>query len=115
MVESTSYQSLESFVYQPLDPSKREIRLFHLNRTDSSDNVEIITGTIAHVSLDDHFDCDSETCYDTLSYAWGNPELCRKVLIGGCTLPVTRNAESALRSMRLTEENRRIWIDSILY
>jgi hypothetical protein len=113
MAENTDYQSLESFVYQPLDPSKREIRLFHLNRTDSSDNVEIITGAIVHVSLDNHFDCDAETCYDTVSYAWGNPELSKKVLVDGYTLPVTRNAESALRSMRLTEETRRVWIDSI--
>lgn len=34
-------------------------------------------------------------------------------MVDGCTLPVTRNAEIALRSMRLSEETRRIWIDSI--
>jgi hypothetical protein len=111
MAENTGYPPLEPFVYKPLNPSKREIRLFHLNPT--SDSSEIVTGTIVHVSLDGNFDCDADTCYNTVSYAWGNLELCKKVLVDGCTLPVTHNAESALRSMRKAEETRRIWIDSI--
>ncbi len=111
MDEDKDHESPKSFVYRPLDPAKREIRLFHIDRTSASS--DIVTGTIVHVSLDDSLECDANECYDTVSYVWGNPELCKTVLVEGCTLPVTRNADSALRSTRLSEEIRRIWIDSI--
>lgn len=111
MTENEAFQSPAPFVYRPLDPAKREIRLFHLSPTENSS--DILTGTIVHVSLDDRFECDDETCYITISYVWGNSELCKTILVDGRTLAVTANAERALHTVRLTSDIHRIWIDSV--
>lgn len=104
--------SPEPYVYQKLDPSRREIRLFHLDPNIASPS-DLVTGTIVHVSLDDKLDCEADTCYDTISYTWGSPELSEKVLIDGRILPVTLSASNALISTCLEEEIRRVWIDSV--
>ena len=111
MAENNERQPPDSFVYQPLDPSKREIRLLYLDPISSLSS--LISGAIVHVSLNEKFDCDNDTCYDTISYSWGVPELCRRVLVDGRILLVTRNAENALRAAQLSDEIRRIWIDSV--
>lgn len=74
---------------------------------------ETITGTLVHVSLDSEFDCDTDTCYDTISYCWGDSTLSNNVLIDGKVLRVTNGAEQALRTMCFTGEIHRVWIDSI--
>ncbi len=97
------------FVYRSLNSSKREIRIFHMDPVSS----ETITGTIVHVSLDSEIDCGTDTCYDTISYCWGDSTLSNKVLIDGKVLRVTNSAEQALRTMCFTGEIHRVWIDSI--
>jgi len=47
MAENNERQPPDSFVYQPLDPSKREIRLLYLDPISSSSG--LISGAIVHV------------------------------------------------------------------
>jgi hypothetical protein len=103
MAEKNERQPPDSFVYQPLDPSKREIRLLYLDLISSSSG--LISGAIIHVSLNENFDCDNDT--------WGVPELCWRVLVDDRILLLTRNAENALRAAQLSDEIRQIWIDSV--
>lgn len=53
--------------------------------------------------------------YEALSYVWGSPMGDRPLAVGKDKkiLLITRNCETALRSLRLSSKKRTLWIDSI--
>ncbi|OAL57372.1 HET-domain-containing protein [Pyrenochaeta sp. DS3sAY3a] len=55
----------------------------------------------------------SPTEYEALSYVWGDPKLTSNIFVRDSVLPITRNLEAALRSLRLEEGSRLLWIDAI--
>ncbi|XMA14572.1 hypothetical protein WAI453_007363 [Rhynchosporium graminicola] len=51
--------------------------------------------------------------YDALSYEWGTRMWDKHVLCNGQELQVTKNLAVALKSLRLADESRWIWIDAV--
>lgn len=51
--------------------------------------------------------------YEALSYTWGSPETTRHIVLNGKRFSCTENLYSALRYLRLEEEERILWIDAI--
>lgn len=57
--------------------------------------------------------------YEALSYSWGHPHMTRAVTVepregwSGGFLPITSNMDLALRSLRLQDRPRVLWIDAI--
>ena len=51
--------------------------------------------------------------YEALSYVWGEPKFTRELILDGRSIHVTPNLETALRHLRLSHEERVLWIDAI--
>ncbi|PSN60059.1 HET-domain-containing protein, partial [Corynespora cassiicola Philippines] len=94
----------------PLNPPSNEIRLLRIL---PGQDDQMVVCTLKSVSLDD------EPFYEALSYHWGDPGICRPVIVysekeqRNCMLDVTRNLEAALRHLRFPGHSRTIWIDAI--
>lgn len=86
--------------------SDAHIRLVRI-APDSGD--EPLSGSLIHASL------DSRPTYETLSYTWGFPILCRKIVIDGLELAITANLDSALKRMRSRSPDSPtlIWADGV--
>jgi len=103
-------------LYQPLDASKREIRLIKLGLNEGEDEIicKLIITTI-----------ENAPPYEALSYTWGSEKGKVPILVNGQTLEVTRNLYQALLALRrkYTRRNgklhtttgftRTLWIDAI--
>ncbi|EXF83318.1 heterokaryon incompatibility protein [Colletotrichum fioriniae PJ7] len=96
----------------PILWGSQEIRLLEL---DSGDNDSLLHGSFHNVLLD-----SKRARYETLSYTWadssGDSVRRRPMFIGPYwdIIPVTRNCEDALRSVRLVDgSSRSIWVDSL--
>ena len=79
------------YVYDKLDPTRRQIRICLIHPGTLGDPVRCSLRT---VSLDDG------PQYETLSYAWGAPVFDHTVLVDGAALNVTKNLHNALRYLR---------------
>ena len=107
-----------SAVYQPLDPSKRQIRLLRLplnlpridNKSADLQGYDFDV-TLEKISLDDR--CN----YNALSYVWGSPSVGCNIRLSGCHVTVTPNLKEALiRQTQLAQESRvpdLLWVDAI--
>lgn len=51
--------------------------------------------------------------FETISYVWGPPELSDIILCGGQVRHITSNLGDALRSARLQDRTRLLWVDQI--
>jgi hypothetical protein len=51
--------------------------------------------------------------YEALSYAWGDPAICRPIIVDGRECQATVNLVSALRRLRFLDQARRLWIDAL--
>ncbi|RWA07059.1 hypothetical protein EKO27_g8045 [Xylaria grammica] len=51
--------------------------------------------------------------YDVLSYAWGDPQETKRILLNGTPFEIQKSLESALRYLRLPNEPRVLWVDSL--
>ncbi|KAJ4368410.1 hypothetical protein N0V83_006767 [Neocucurbitaria cava] len=93
-------------IYKPLDDSKREIRLLHLQPGD--DEAEL-TCFFSLVSLDDKPD------YEAVSYVWGDSLDRRRINVEDAKepVPITRNLHSALHGLRLQDRERILWADAL--
>jgi hypothetical protein len=56
---------------------------------------------------------DENHQYEALSYSWGPPVMDRTVLCFNIPLGITANCEAAMRYLRLPDQPRVLWIDSI--
>ncbi|KAF3763584.1 hypothetical protein M406DRAFT_233130, partial [Cryphonectria parasitica EP155] len=92
--------------YQQLDSVKDEIRILSLLPGRPNDAVET---TISVACLDD------DPYYEALSYVWGDsrPEFCRWIRVDGQKRWVTQNLWAALRRLRRTDEERKLWVDAL--
>ena len=92
-------------IWYPLDPSRRQIRLFHLEPSESiHDQAE---GFLEIVSLDDN------PQFEALSYAWGDPKITSTIKLHKVQWEVTINLEAGLRHLRENVNERILWIDAI--
>lgn len=88
----------------PIENDKREIRLVCLMPGFWDDPISC---TLKVASLND------APRYDTLSYAWGDPENTESILLDGRYVEVTINLGSALRHLRNQMEHRILWVDAL--
>ena len=92
-------------IWYPLDPSRRQIRLFHL---ESSENIrDQAEGFLEVVSLNDN------PRYEALSYAWGDPKITCTIKLDEVQWEVTTNLEAGLRHLRGNVNEKVLWIDAI--
>ena len=89
--------------YHPLRAAS-EVRVLHVLPGRSED---AICGHLIAVDLDTH------PRYRCVSYTWGEPIFTSRIIVNGDEFPVTKNLESALRTIRYHDENIEIWIDAI--
>ncbi|PKS08769.1 hypothetical protein jhhlp_004822 [Lomentospora prolificans] len=71
------------------------------------DQSSLVSCTMTEVSLDD------PPAYVALSYAWGDANNKRPILVNGAVFQATENLEISLQHLRLREDARVIWIDAI--
>lgn len=99
---------MSAFIYQPLDRSKKQIRLLRLPSDPLRDNFD---GTLETVSLNDCFN------YNALSYVWGSPSVRSQIRLSGCHVAVTPNLKEALiRQTQFAQESRvprLLWVDAL--
>ncbi|KAJ9607914.1 hypothetical protein H2200_007993 [Cladophialophora chaetospira] len=92
-------------IWQPLNQSRREIRLFILHP--STDFGTVPEGHLITVSL------DQQVQYEAISHAWGGPTYRETIFINQVEWPVTVSIFKALRQLRLSHAVKCIWIDAL--
>jgi len=93
-----------AYQYQPLR-FENAIRLVHIHPARS--RRAPILCDISHAN--------TEARYEALSYAWGDPELSRRVILKehSCTIRITESLHNALLHLRQADRVRVIWADGI--
>lgn len=82
----------------------KEIRILEL--LPASLDSDSLRGRLIVVSL------DQNPSYEALSYAWGEPILCKNIRFGEIPLAITQNLSDALRRLRYQDRPQRLWVDS---
>lgn len=91
-------------MYSPLNTSRREIRLLRLMAGSVSDKIQC---ELFVISLDDPIK------FEALSYAWGDAHDTLSITLEGQLRSATRNLESALRNLRYSFQDRKLWVDAL--
>jgi hypothetical protein len=102
---SSSTHNTKEGVYGELDTSNNQIRLLLVQP--SKDAEAQIQSHQRQVSLGDNPESEA------LSYAWGDPELVKSILLDEREFKVTLGAWSALKGLRYDDRVRVLWIDAI--
>jgi hypothetical protein len=93
-----------SYPYAQFD-SKNSLRLVHLLPATCHDDELRCRLTYSEIG--------GSSSYEALSYTWGNPNDVLPICLDNYAFNVTVNLHSALRRLRLTHEERILWIDAI--
>ncbi|KAJ3542905.1 hypothetical protein NM208_g3857 [Fusarium decemcellulare] len=93
------------YVYEPLEPLKREIRLVRL-----PPRRQRLESTSLHL-IKTSLDVDIE--FTALSYVWGDPSDTSAVMVDGHLFPVTKNLFAALEQLRDEQHETTMWIDAL--
>ncbi|KAF4945479.1 hypothetical protein FSARC_14417 [Fusarium sarcochroum] len=97
-----------------LDHLRREIRVLVIHKGGSNDPVEC---SLKIVSLD-----EVPSCFDALSYVWGNPNETKNIIVNRVSVAVTKSLAKALGELRdhsvsrdqvFDQPSLTIWIDAI--
>jgi hypothetical protein len=94
------------YQYRCLDRSRREIRLLILEPGSGTD---MIRCTLEHAFID----TTPQPLYETISYVCGDPSNKLPIILCGHGVQAMATSEAALRRMRLRDQPRTLWIDSI--
>lgn len=110
----------------PLSPAETELKIFqtwdkrlyaNLPRINSKSIrvVEILPGNSEKISVNLTQKTLEEITnnYEALSYVWGAPTPERKITVNNIEVPIQPNLFDALKSLRLTDAKRIIWIDAL--
>lgn len=66
------------------------------------------------VRIGDSVTCSCTTCYEALSYAWGEAAFPNHIELNRSnTVPITKSLYTALQYLRFTESTRSLWIDAL--
>ena len=95
--------SMAPYKYYPL-VGKAEIRLLHILPGELDDPLR---GNLVTKDL------DAFPSYQTLSYAWGEPNFTCRIDLDGDELSITPNLDSALRHLRFPDHAVTLWVDAI--
>lgn len=96
--------SIPTYQTQPLDRSRREIRLLHLHpRT-----TDHITATLSVADLE-----SAAETYSCVSYVWGNPNETVPIEVDGHEMQITLNLFDFLHHIRDPDDTLILWVDAI--
>jgi hypothetical protein len=96
------------YIYQPLDPTKNEIRLLQLLPTKFVDGVRCpLECTLFTTSL------DAIPNYNALSYVWGDQSNPSQILLNENAFSVTENLGAALLQLQSPMTLQDLWVDAI--
>lgn len=98
--ESIDHAGLPSglFVYRPLNPLAREVRLLSLAKSPSPDDFSI---TLRHHSLDE------AQPFMAVSYCWGDPTPRCDVVCNGQAFKITESLDCALKRIFMWRQDSR--------
>ncbi|KAH8628999.1 hypothetical protein IG631_16256 [Alternaria alternata] len=103
-------RDLEVFKHQPLQTPSTELRyLYLLPRTH---NIDIDGQTVVRCELLSDAD-EQGPSYAGLSYAWGDAQICRPMLVGDKVFYATENLAVALEHLQEEEKTITFWVDAI--
>ncbi|KAF4782830.1 hypothetical protein HER10_EVM0003401 [Colletotrichum scovillei] len=115
MTEHQMTSSLRPFQYQSLDPEKKEVRLIEIAPLETED-----PGSPADLPVRcrlKHASLNEGQSYVAVSYAWGDADITKDILVDDQWVQVTTNLEAALRqlaSRRVGEDlGSTFWIDAL--
>jgi ankyrin repeat protein len=97
---------MERFTYSPIDLEGPTSRLLQLHRGFGSNSIRCTL-------FDAWLDPEIVIPYEALSYTWGGTDKTAIIEVNGRHLAVTANLYSALKHLRLQEEDRIMWIDAV--
>lgn len=80
-----------------LNPDTSEVRLVSILSGEWTDEIKCELN---------RWSLDSRPRYEALSYAWGDPNDTRPIIVDGCSVQITANLESALRRLRYLNARR---------
>jgi hypothetical protein len=95
--------AMDGYVYPPL-PRGDFIRLLIL---EPGTDDEVLKGALHVAPLDEGPE------FEAISYVWGNPDKSCTILCNGRTIGITVNLRDTLQQVRLPNERRTLWADSI--
>lgn len=93
-------------LYRTLDRKRNEIRLLTVKASQHDDP---IVGSLHHVSLS----AWRKPKYETVSYRWGDTSVKFSINVDGVDVAVPKGAIEALRRLRLPDQDRVLWMDSV--
>ena len=110
--------------YTALDSSKSQIRLLTVQPGKSGRYFQFLqrrrTNQQPTGGFDDGIECslhlaslDETNAFTALSYVWGDPSICKPIIVNGSVASVTVNLEAALRRLRQEENPQVLWVDAI--
>ncbi|VUC37957.1 unnamed protein product [Clonostachys rosea] len=99
-------EKMSRYQYQPLDSNTNQIRLLRLRKGYHTDTIEC---EIFDTSLDEA-DCMP---YEALSYTWGYESEPAEIRLNGELAWVTWNLYMALSCLRLSDQDRLLWVDAL--
>jgi len=91
-------------LYEPLDPSRKEIRSLILEPLTAGSDIKCTTTTISLLD---------STEYEALSYVWGDASIRETITFNGLPTEVTKNLYTALTYLRLPDKPRCLWVDAL--
>lgn len=94
-------------LYNLVDVETKEIRLLTVA---AGAGDEVLRCSLKHVKLSDSSTRES---YETVSYAWGNPNDRTPIYIDGRLVDIPSSAHRALRRMQNPSRERTLWIDAV--
>lgn len=90
--------------YNPLIPSRNQIRVLTLHSSKLEDSIQCTLSTIS-------LDCNP--AFSALSYVWGDTNVTAEIIVDGTSIQVTTNLASALRHIRKVFGQIVIWVDAL--
>jgi hypothetical protein len=97
---NTVQDRVSKYIYDSLDAAKSQFRVLRVRRAEALSDpliAELLT-----VGLDDGSISRLLYGFVALSYTWGPPVFDGLVLLEGCSFPVTKSLEAALRQLRFS-------------
>lgn len=97
---------MASYGYNRLDLERDAIRLLRLEKGYSAEPLrcELFEAYLSEVD---------GIPYEALSYTWGDASAKREITVNQQPLTITANLETALRALRLPQQDRLLWVDAI--
>lgn len=108
LLRLNSKDSVNNYPYQPMDNAREDVRIVIIHPGRFDDPIECDLESV-------HLEEKLGTCsiQEALSYVWGDPKIRLPITLGGRSVSIPVNLESALRNLRYDDKPRKMWIDAL--